>query len=108
MVGRPVLRGYNAAVTTKPPYGDFATSAGTRPFFGPGSLLRKVAGESAGVLGGGRALLLQLAHPLVAAGVADHSNFRADPLARLERTLESMLSIVFGQRHEAEVTLRQL
>jgi uncharacterized protein (DUF2236 family) len=53
------------------------------------------------LLGGGRALLLQLAHPLVSAGVSDHSDFRADPLGRLRRTLDAMLAIVFGDRKTA-------
>ena len=49
------------------------------------------------LLGAGpRALLLQLAHPAVAAGVADHSDFRADPWARLQGTLRSYLRIVYG------------
>ena len=37
------------------------------------------------MLGGGRALLMQVAHPLVAAGVAEHSGYREDPWKRLER-----------------------
>lgn len=41
-------------------------------------------------------MLMQLAHPLVAAGVNDHSDFRSDPLRRLRRTLDVMLSITFG------------
>jgi uncharacterized protein (DUF2236 family) len=53
------------------------------------------------LLGGGCALLLQLAHPLVAAGVADHSDFLEDPLRRLRRTLDSMLTITFGTIEEA-------
>ena len=45
------------------------------------------------LLGAGpRALLLQLAHPAVAAGVADHSDFRADPWRRLAGTLRSYLT----------------
>ena len=53
----------------------------------------------------GRALLLQLAHPLVAQGVADHSGFRAERwgrLHRLERTLHAMLALTFGSVEEAE------
>ena len=54
------------------------------------------------LLGAGpRALLLQLAHPQVAAGVADHSDFRADPWARLDGTLRSYLRIVYGTRTAA-------
>lgn len=51
------------------------------------------------ILGWGRAILLQVAHPLVAAGVADHSSFRASGWARvrrLHRTLHAMLQLTFG------------
>ena len=64
--------------------------------FGPDSLTWRVNREGALLLGGGRALLLQVAHPLVAAGVAEHSNFREDPFGRLYRTLDTVTTIVFG------------
>lgn len=72
--------------------------------FGPESVTWKVNRESVLLLGGRPTLLMQLAHPLVAAGVADHSDFRADPIARLRRTLEAMTAVIFGdvrQSHEA-------
>jgi uncharacterized protein (DUF2236 family) len=47
-------------------------------------------------LGGGRALLLQVLHPLVAAGVEQHSNFELDPFRRGFRTLDIMLKLAFG------------
>jgi len=49
--------------------------------------------------GWGRAILLQLAHPLVAQGVADHSGFATDRrghVKRLKRTLRAMLALTFG------------
>jgi uncharacterized protein (DUF2236 family) len=64
--------------------------------FGPGSLTWRVNGEAALLLGGGRALILQVAHPQVAAGVAEFSGYREDPWGRLYRTLEVTLKIVFG------------
>ncbi|TMK19982.1 MAG: DUF2236 domain-containing protein [Actinobacteria bacterium] len=70
--------------------------------FGPGSVTWRVNREQAMLLGGGCALLLQLAHPLVAAGVADHSDFRGDPLKRLRRTLDATLAIVFGTTADAD------
>lgn len=76
--------------------------------FGPGSLTWQVNREAALLLGGGRALLLQLAHPLVAAGVAQHSNFRSDPLQRLWRTLELMLTITFSDAGDAIRAVRQI
>lgn len=36
----------------------------------------------------GYALLLQVAHPTVGAGVAEHSNYAQDPFGRLIRTLD--------------------
>jgi uncharacterized protein (DUF2236 family) len=57
--------------------------------------------EVALLVAGPRALLLQLAHPLIAAGVAEHSSFLLDPLSRLRATLDRMLGIVFGERQEA-------
>jgi uncharacterized protein (DUF2236 family) len=76
--------------------------------FGPESLTWQVNREAALLLGGGRALLLQLAHPLVAAGVAQHSNFRRDPLQRLYRTLELMLTITFADAAHAIHAVRQI
>jgi uncharacterized protein (DUF2236 family) len=70
--------------------------------FGPDSLTWRVNREGALLLGGGRALLLQVAHPLVAAGVAQHSNYREDPFGRLYRTLDTVTTIVFGSTTEAE------
>lgn len=53
------------------------------------------------MLGGGRALLLQAAHPLVAAGIVDHSRYRDDPWRRLARTMTALYTIVFGSRADA-------
>ncbi|HEX2030290.1 MAG TPA: oxygenase MpaB family protein [Actinomycetota bacterium] len=53
------------------------------------------------LVGGQRALLMQLAHPLVAAGVAEHSDFPARALERLRRTIDLTLAIVFGTEDEA-------
>lgn len=70
---------------------------------GAGSVTWRVNRERIVVAGWGRAILLQLAHPLVAAGVADHSTFRANPLApvqRLHSTIGAMLSLTFGGEDE--------
>jgi uncharacterized protein (DUF2236 family) len=63
---------------------------------GPGSVTWRLARERVVPLGGLSALLLQLAHPLVAAGVAEHSSFRGDPTKRLMLTLEMLLVTTFG------------
>jgi uncharacterized protein (DUF2236 family) len=68
----------------------------------PDEIFWRVNREAVLLLTGARALLLQTAHPLVAAGVADHSRFRRDPFGRLRRTLEAMLSMIYGTRAEAE------
>ena len=70
--------------------------------FGPDSMMWKVNRESVLLLGGRAALLLQIAHPLVAAGVANHSGYRDDPLGRLRRTLDTMTTIIFGDRAQVE------
>lgn len=80
----------------------------TEWLFGPGSMMWKVNRESVLLLGGRAALLMQLAHPLVAAGVNDHSDFRSDSLGRLRRTLEVMLSITFGDVDTAEKMMRRV
>jgi uncharacterized protein (DUF2236 family) len=76
--------------------------------FGPGSMMWMINRESVLLIGGRAALLMQLAHPLVAAGVADHSDFRAGPTRRLRRTLDSMLGITFGDRSTAEAIAAQV
>jgi len=72
------------------------------------AVIRRVSSEPILLLGGGRALLMQLAHPQVAAGVADHSGFEADPFGRLRRTLDATYTIVFGTTEEADLVARQL
>lgn len=71
---------------------------------GAGSITWRIHGERVAVLGWGRAILLQLAHPLVAAGVGGHSSFRAGPLAqvtRLQATVRAMLALTFGSEDAA-------
>jgi uncharacterized protein (DUF2236 family) len=70
--------------------------------FAPDAVIRRVGAEGVLLLGGGRALLLQLAHPSVAAGVAEHSDFEDDPFTRLRGTLEASYTIVFGSDEAAD------
>ena len=70
---------------------------------GPGSVTWKVNREVVVVAGWGRAILLQLAHPSVAAGVHGHSGFRGSLRAsfqRLHSTVGAMLSLTFGHTEE--------
>jgi uncharacterized protein (DUF2236 family) len=53
-------------------------------------------------LGGGAAVLLQVAHPLVAQGVAQHSDYERDLWRRLARTLRALYLVTFGTEEEAE------
>lgn len=66
---------------------------------GPGSISWKINRQVILVAGWGRAVLLQLAHPAIAAGVHDHSAFRGSlgaSVRRMRSTVGSMLSITFG------------
>jgi len=63
------------------------------------SITHRVNAERVLLLAWPRAILLQLAHPLVAAGVADHSSFREGPATaaqRLHETVRAMVSLTFG------------
>src|SRR5450759_1307819 len=55
-----------------------------------------------------RAILLQLAHPLVAEGGAQHSDFRTDPWSRLAGTLRSYLRIIYASRTGATAEIARL
>ncbi|HJW22879.1 MAG TPA: oxygenase MpaB family protein [Candidatus Limnocylindrales bacterium] len=77
--------------------------------YGPGTEAWRLNREAMLLLGAGpRALLLQLAHPLVAEGVDQHSNFRDDPWARLAATLRSYLRIVYGTIASARGEIQRL
>lgn len=77
--------------------------------YGPGSEAWRLNREAMLLLGAGpRALLLQIAHPLVAEGVDQHSDFRSDPWRRLERTLRSYLAIVYGTSARARAEIARL
>jgi uncharacterized protein (DUF2236 family) len=71
-------------------------------YFAPDGVAWRVGRETALLLGGGRALLLQVAHPLVAAGVAAHSDYRENPWRRLEQTMSTVWSVIYGTRREAD------
>lgn len=74
--------------------------------YSEGSITRRVNRENVLLLGGGRALLMQLAHPKVAAGVDEHSDFRQHPVRRLRRTIGMTMAIVFGDRETALAAAR--
>lgn len=76
--------------------------------FGPASVSWRLNRESALFLGAGRAALLQLAHPWVAASLDQHSTLRADPLARFHHTFRIVFTMVFGSFEQAMAASRHL
>lgn len=76
--------------------------------FGEASLFWRVNREAIVFLGAGRALLLQLAHPWVAAAIAEHSRAGADPIGRFHRTFSVVYTMVFGSLDQALAAARRL
>jgi len=75
---------------------------------GPRSVAWKLGGDLAVFLGGGRAALLQLAHPMVAFAVDHHSRTRADVVGRFQRTFRNVFAMVFGELDEAFAAARRV
>jgi uncharacterized protein (DUF2236 family) len=80
----------------------------THGIFGPSSISWKINRESALFLGAGRASLLQLAHPWVAAALDQHSNLRSDPLARFHNTFKVVFTTIFGTLEQSLAASRSL
>ncbi len=76
--------------------------------FGPDSLLWRVDREAAVFLAAGRAMLLQLAHPWVAAAIAEHSHTLSDPIGRFHRTFNTVFTMVFGTLDQSLSKAQQL
>jgi uncharacterized protein (DUF2236 family) len=86
-----------------------ATAAGpVEGIFGTESLTWRIDREAINFLGAGRALLLQLAHPWVAAAIAKHSRTFADPIGRFHRTFGTVFTMVFGSLDQSLAAARQL
>lgn len=58
--------------------------------------LRDIGAEAVLIVGGGRAILLQIADPAIGHAVAEHSDFVAQPVRRLEHTLAYVYTLVYG------------
>lgn len=95
------------------------TSAATQPILPPFEQAVGLVPERDGVTwrytsdvrimsASGYALLLQVAHPTIGAGVAEHSDFKADPWGRLLRTLDFTSSMVYGGPRLAYETGRRV
>jgi uncharacterized protein (DUF2236 family) len=76
--------------------------------FGAQSAIWHIDREAAIFLGAGRALLLQLAHPWVAAAIDEHSNTFTDPIGRFHRTFGIVFNMVFGSLEDSLAVARQL
>jgi uncharacterized protein (DUF2236 family) len=76
--------------------------------FGPRSITWQVDREAAIFLGAGRALLLQLAHPWVAAAIEQHSDTFANPIGRFHRTFSTIFTMVFGSLDQSLDAARRL
>jgi uncharacterized protein (DUF2236 family) len=77
-------------------------------YFGEGSMFREINRERAVALSGPRALLMQAAHPLAVFGLLAHSSAMEEPYDRLARTAETMNTIAFGSREQAERITRRV
>lgn len=77
------------------------TATGPR-WFADDRPIRIVHGDVSMFIGGLRALLFQSLHPLAMAGVAAHSDYRADPWGRLQRTADFLAATTFGPATESE------
>lgn len=84
------------------PLEDTLDHMGDPGLMGPGSVSWKVLGDVASFFGGIRALLIQAAHPEVAASLGDHSRYKDDPLGRLSRTSAYVTATTFGAMPEVE------
>jgi uncharacterized protein (DUF2236 family) len=74
-----------------------------------GSAIWRVHGDvTTMMVGGVAALLLQMLHPAVLAGVWDHSNFRTDMLGRLRRTARFIAATTYGERALAEAAIAKV
>ena len=94
LLSRPLPFGGNRPL----PLRDTTPDAG---LFGPDSVTWRVMHEPLLILGGGRALLMQAANPLVAQGAIDFSAYAGDPFGRLQRTIRWVTMVTYGTRAEA-------
>ena len=75
---------------------------------GPRSVSWRLGGDLAVFLGGGRAALLQLAHPMVAHAVDHHSSTRGDVVGRFQRTFRNVFAMIFGELDGAFAAARRV
>jgi uncharacterized protein (DUF2236 family) len=85
-----------------------ATTPEEASYFEEGSMMRRIHRERAVALYGPRALLMQAAHPLAVFGLLAHTSALDEPYKRLARTAETMNTIAFGSRAEADRVTRRV
>lgn len=76
--------------------------------FGPASVTWTVHADPVFPVAGVRALLLQALHPVTMAAVAQHGGFADDFWGRLERTVQYVTTVTFGEADEARRTIAQV
>ena len=77
-------------------------------YFGNDSITWRIGKESILMLGGARAVLMQLAHPLVAIGVSEHSSYMTDPFRRTMHTFLLGQLLTFGTTSAARQAARTI
>ena len=83
-----------------------ARAAAGGGYFSPDSMLRRIGRSPlVYVLGAGPAVLFQVAHPLVAASVVDHTDYEVDLWWRWRRNFHALYLITFGSRAEADAVV---
>ena len=96
-----VASGLRVTITGSDAPGTISATYDDPGLFGPDSVTWVVHRDAAMLIGGIRALFYQVLHPLAMAGVADHSDYRHDPLGRLRRTAAFVGTTTFGTTSEA-------
>ncbi|MEI6743261.1 MAG: oxygenase MpaB family protein, partial [bacterium] len=86
---------------------DLMTAPGPR-WFTPDRPIYRVHGDASMFIGGLRAVLFQSLHPLAMAGVAIHSDYKADPWGRLQRTADFLASTSFGNAEVAQAAVNRV
>ncbi len=107
-VTRAFRRILSGSADGRPDWVQALEEPGDLGWFGPGSAMWVVHGSLATLVGGVRALLLQAAHPLALAGVVQHSDYRRDPLGRLQRTNRFLTTTTFGSSAQAERAVQRV
>ena len=86
---------------------DLMSAPGPR-WFTPDRPIYRVHGDASMFIGGLRAVLFQSLHPLAMAGVAIHSDYKADPWGRLQRTADFLASTSFGTAEVAQAAVNRV